>query len=109
MNRRIGGPLLTLAMCLAASGVVAAQSPPPEMPVAIDWPSPVAAPDGIVLSVLPFGDGLVATGQVQDGVTTRAAAWWSADGTLVGADLPPGPTRGLHGDPGRGRHADRFP
>lgn len=94
--------LVTAALAAPAQDLPAAGVPGPSIapgrsparPAAIDWPAPVAAPDGILSSVVPLGDGLVATGQVQDGETTRAAAWWSADGASWERTFRQGPKGG---------------
>lgn len=75
------GSVLFWCLCLAVGAGAMAQESSPAILGAIDWPAPVLGPQGIVLAVLPFGGGLVAAGQVQDGATTRAAAWWSGDGS----------------------------
>jgi hypothetical protein len=84
---------LLITLCVATAGITAAQGPAP-LPTGIDWPEPVVGPGLLTRTVLPFEGGLVAVGSEQDGVTIRAAAWWSADGNAWERTILDGPKRG---------------
>jgi hypothetical protein len=85
---------LLLGLSVAAATVTAAQEDGSMLPTVIDWPEPVVAPDLLTNTVLPVAGGLVAVGQEQDGTTTRAAAWWSADGNAWERTVLDGPEGG---------------
>jgi hypothetical protein len=88
----LGSLLMTLSVATAA--ITVAQGPVPPLPTGIDWPGPVVGPGLLTRTVLPFDGGLVAVGSEQDGTTSRAAAWWSAEGIAWERTIQDGPKRG---------------
>ena len=95
MTARFAGlGALLIGLLAATVTVTAAQGAGSTLPAVIEWPVPVVAPGLLTNAVLPSEGGLVAVGQEQDGVTTRAAAWWSADGNAWERTLLDGPKRG---------------
>lgn len=100
-RRSMALAVVTFVLCSTTAHLGRRQEASPSPPGSIDWPTPRTVPFPLTLSVRPFGDGLVATGQRQSGRTTRAAAWsplvsvgsvdtaprWDGDPTVEAVDL----------------------
>src|SRR5262245_19036730 len=98
MRRTVGLAIATGACVMTVTTTVArgpgTPGPGTPGPGSIDWPVPILGPGPATRAVLPFAGGLVGVGQEQDGVTTRAAAWWSAAGSPWERTLLDGPAGG---------------
>lgn len=93
-TRSVALVALLLGLVVGTPSITLAQEVEPTLPTVIDWPAPVVTPGLLTRAVIPFLGGLVAVGHEQDGVTSRATAWWSADGTSWERTILDGPKGG---------------